>query len=168
MTVTGSIVMYRSERAAVLRGIDEKLYSGATGIGELFPDSYHAGITGAGSVPEDVYLSYARRLTDLARKNRFQWLYTYMEVDGKIVIASTSADLASGAQQPFLTPYGQPSANLRRAFQERTPYFDEYTDEYGRVRSAFVPFVTSNGKVFVAGSDVSIEFIGDLIRRDLL
>jgi sigma-B regulation protein RsbU (phosphoserine phosphatase) len=159
--------MYRNERLAVLRGIDEKLYSGATGIGELFPDAYHAGITGKAVMPEAEYLSYVNRLTDLARKNGFQWLYTYMEVDGRIVIASTSADLSDNTHKPFLTVYEQPSANLRRAFAERKMYFDEYTDEYGRVRSAFVPFVTSNGKVFVAGSDVSIAFIGDLLTRDL-
>ena len=78
--------MYRNERAAVLRGIDEKLYSGATGIGELFPDSYHAGITAKAVISDAEYLSYVNRLTDLARKNGFQWLYTYMEVDGRIVI----------------------------------------------------------------------------------
>ena len=159
--------MYRNERAAVLRGIDEKLYSGATGIGELFPDSYHAGITAKAVISDAEYLSYVNRLTDLARKNGFQWLYTYMEVDGRIVIASTSADLTDNSHKPFLTVYEQPSASLRRAFAERKAYFDEYTDEYGRVRSAFVPFVTSNGKVFVAGSDVSIAFIGDLLTHDL-
>ena len=68
---------------------------------------------------------------------------------------------------PFLAPYQQPSNGIRRAFAERKPVFDEYTDEFGHVRSVFVPFVTSNGKVFVAGSDISIDFISELLNDDL-
>jgi sigma-B regulation protein RsbU (phosphoserine phosphatase) len=165
LTAILSYTGYQNEREAVLRGIDEKLFSGATGLGELFPADYHAKITGPGTVPDDEYKSYVARLTDLARRNKFQWLYTYMEQNGQIVTTATSADLKDPSKVvAFLTPYQQPSDRIRRAFSERKPYFDEYTDEFGPVRSAFVPFVTPNGKVFVAGADVSIDFIDDMLN----
>lgn len=167
LTAVLSVMMYRNEREAILRGIDEKLYAGATAVAEMFPDAYHANIGGPDSVSAAEYQSYVTRLTDLARKNNFVYLYTYMEQDGKIVTTSTSANLKDGSVVPFLAPYAQPSAKLRQAFAERTPQFDEYTDEFCNCRSAFVPVVTSNGRVFVVGSDVSIEFIGEILSRNL-
>jgi sigma-B regulation protein RsbU (phosphoserine phosphatase) len=168
LTAILSAMMYRNERAAVLRGIDQKLLSGATGIGELFPESYHSKISGPGSVSDSEYHSYSKRLTDLANRNDFQWLYTYMQVDGQIVTTATSADRKNPSKVvPFLTVYQQPSSKIRQAFAERKPFFDDYTDEFGHVRSAFVPFVTSSGQVFVAGSDVSIDFIDEMLSSDL-
>jgi sigma-B regulation protein RsbU (phosphoserine phosphatase) len=166
LTAILSVTMYRNERAAVLRGIDEKLYSGATAAAELFPDAYHASITGPDSVSKEEYQSYVQRLTDLARKNKFVYLYTYMEVNGEVVTTATSANPANGEVVPFFTKYPPPDS-LRRAFAERQPFFQEYTDEFCNCRSAFVPIVTSSGKVFVAGSDVSIEFIGEMQNRNL-
>ena len=167
LTAILSVMMYRNERAAILRGIDEKLFAGATAIAEMFPDGYHAGIAGPDSVSAAEYQANVRRLTDLARKNNFVYLYTYMEQGGQIVTTSTSANLKDGSVVPFLAPYQQPSEKLRRAFAERQAFFDEYTDEFCNCRSAFVPIVTSNGRVFVAGSDVSIEFIGDILNQNL-
>jgi sigma-B regulation protein RsbU (phosphoserine phosphatase) len=165
LTAILSFMMYRNERAAVLRGIDEKLYSGATGTAELFPPEYHAGIIGPHSVSPEEYQRYTRRLTELASKNRFVYLYTYMEVDGQIVTTSTSANPQTGEVVPFFQRYPPPE-NLRRAFAERQPFFDEYTDEFCNCRSAFVPMTTPNGQVFVAGSDVSIEFIGEMLSSN--
>ena len=168
LTAVLSISMYRNERAAVLRETDEKLFLGATSIAELFPDDYHARITGPGTVTDADYQSYARRLTGLARKNKFQRLYTYMELNGGIVTTAMSAEPDDPSKVvPFLTVYRLPSDKIRRAFAERTPFFDEYTDEFGPTLSAFVPFVTSNGKVFVAGADVSSDFIGAVLRDAL-
>jgi phosphoserine phosphatase RsbU/P len=166
LTASLAFIMYRDERAAVLRGIDGMLFSAATSLAEIFPDSYHADITGPDSISDDLYQSYVRRLTDLARKNRLTYLYTYMEVNGTIVTTSTSANLTDGSVVPYFQPY-RPSENLRRAFAERRPFFEEYTDEFCDCRSAFVPIVTSNGKVFVAGSDVSIEFVGEMLGGTL-
>lgn len=166
LTAILAFIIYRDERAALLRGIDDRLFAAATGIAELFPDAYHAGITGPESVPEEEYDSYVRRLTDLARKNQLVYLYTYMEIDDTVVTTSTSANLTDGSVVPFFEPY-TPSDNLRRAFAERKPFFDEYTDEFCNCRSAFVPIVTSNGKVFVAGSDVSVDFIDEMFDATL-
>lgn len=167
LTAMLCIMMYRNERTAILNGIDEKLYAGATGVAEMFPDAYHANIAGPDSVPPAEYQSYVRRLTDLARKNEFVYLYTYMEQDGRIVTTSTSANLQDGSVVPFLAPHAQPSPSLRRAFAERQPVFDEYTDEFCNCRSAFVPVVASNGRVFVVGSDVSVEFISEVLNQNL-
>jgi sigma-B regulation protein RsbU (phosphoserine phosphatase) len=170
LTAILSLVMYRNERAAVLRGIDEKLYSGATGTAELFPPEYHAGISSSDSVSPEEYQRYSQRLTELASKNKFVYLYTYMEIDGQIVTTSTSANPQTGDVVPFFQRYPPPE-NLRRAFAERQPFFDEYTDEFCNCRSAFVPMLTPNGQLFVAGSDVSIEFIGEMLasnRRKLI
>jgi sigma-B regulation protein RsbU (phosphoserine phosphatase) len=165
LTAILSFVMYRNERAAVLRGIDEKLYSGATGTAELFPPEYHAGISGPDSVSPADYERYSQRLTELAAKNKFVYLYTYMEVDGQVVTTSTSANPQTGEVVPFFQRYPPPE-NLRRAFAERQPFFDEYTDEFCNCRSAFVPMITPNGQVFVAGADVSIEFIGEMLSSN--
>lgn len=162
-----AVTMYRHERAAFLRGIDEKLYSGATATAEIFQGGgYHAEITSRESVPPGQYASYTGRLTDLARKNNFVYLYTYMEVNGQIVTTSTSANLKTGEVVPFFQPYAAPDS-LRRALAERRPFFAEYSDEFCDCRSAFVPVEMPNGKVFVAGADVSIGFIREMLNSNL-
>lgn len=168
LTAVLSVSMYRNERAVVLRETDEKLFAAATSIAELFPDDYHARITGPDSVSDAEYQSYSKRLTGLARKNRLQRLYTYMELNGAIVTTAMSAEPDDASKVvPFLTVYRLPSDKMRRAFSERTPFFDDYTDEFGPTLSAFVPYVTSNGKVFVAGADVSSDFIAQILRDAL-
>jgi sigma-B regulation protein RsbU (phosphoserine phosphatase) len=168
LTAVLSVSMYRNERAVVLRETDEKLFTAATGIAELFPDDYHARITGPESISDAEYQAYSKRLTGLARRNKFQRLYTYMELNGAIVTTAMSAEPDDPTKVvPFFTVYRLPSEKIRRAFAERTPFFDEYTDEFGPTLSAFVPYVTSNGKVFVAGADVSSDFIAQALRDAL-
>ena len=168
LTAVLSTSMYRNERAAILRETDEKLLAGATGIIELFPEDYHARIAAGETIQPAEYLSYAKRLTTLARKNSFQRLSTYMERDGRIVTTAMSAEPNDPSTVlPFLTVYRLPSAGIRKAFAERTTVFDAYTDEFGPTLSAFVPTVTPNGQVFVADADVSSDFIDSLLRAAL-
>ena len=168
LTAVLSTSMYRNERAAILRETNERLLASATGIVALFPEDYHTRIAAGDAIPPADYLLYAKRLTTLARINNFQRLATYMERDGAIVTTATSAPSTDPSSvPPFLTVDATPSAGLRRAFTVRTAVFDAYTDAFGPTLSAFVPTVMPDGQVFVAGADVSSDFIDNLLRSAL-
>lgn len=170
LTALFTTLAYSNERKTILTGIDEKLMAAVTAMIPIFPDRYHACIENANSISDEEYARFVQVLTGIADQNDLLYLYTYMQIDGQVVTTATSAtpeELAQDAVVPFFEPY-TPSEKMQRAFAERRIYYDEIRDEFGHNRSIFVPVITSNDKVFLAGADVTIAFIHDRLRVMLL
>ncbi|WP_051330358.1 PP2C family protein-serine/threonine phosphatase [Niveispirillum irakense] len=161
---------YHRERNAVLAGIDARLLAAARAV-ELYTGvDYHDRIDGAGSVPLAQYQAMMQRLNTYARQTGFTYVYTYMQFDGNIRTTATNAteeELADGTYDRFFHHYDTASPVLFRAFQTGQIQFEDLVDSYGTFRTVFVPVTTPSGKVFVAGADLSIDFVEQQMRAAL-
>lgn len=153
---------YNRERDAAMAGIDARLMAAARAV-ELYTGSdYHDAIDGPDSVPEATYWRIMRRLNAYARETGFTYVYTYMQFGDAIHTTATNAteeELADGSYDRFFHHYDTASPTLYRAFSTKRIQFEDLTDSYGTFRSVFIPVTTPSGKVFVAGADLSVDFV---------
>lgn len=154
---------YHRERAATLAGIDARLLAAARAVELYTGQEYHDRIDGPDSVSEADYERIMRRLNAYARETGFAYVYTYMQFGESIHTTATNAtdeEVASGTYDRFFHLYDTASPVLFQAFRTKQIQFDDnLTDSYGTFRSVFVPVTTPSGKVFVAGADLSVDFV---------
>jgi|HubBroStandDraft_1064217.scaffolds.fasta_scaffold41786_2 sigma-B regulation protein RsbU (phosphoserine phosphatase) len=162
---------YRSDRANLLDGIDQKLLSCASAVTLELPDGYHDRIHDAKSIPADEYWHDLQRLSAYADRLNVTYVYTYMMFDGVIRTTASNAtpkELASGSYTRFFDVYNTPSKGMLDAFATRQIQHDEYTDAFGHLRSVFIPMKTPGGRTYVAGADIAIGFIHQRLRSTLI
>ncbi len=166
---------YNLEKASTMRGIDRVLMAGAYALAHLFPGEFHASLTSPLALTEEAHQLNCRKLGILARQIGVKYLYSFLEYDGRVVFATSSAAPGSGTKiiddpyyDPFFSIYGSASVDLKEIFRTRKPVFETVADRAGLFRSVLMPFEMPNGKVFVAGADIEIDFIEAQMRRVLI
>lgn len=160
---------YRAELSAGLRGYDAKLRAVALALPEMLGEGYHARVR-SGEVSPAEYDATVLRLSEFADRARVQYIYSYIEQDGQLLSASTSATPAERADRSWAglrQPYMEPPEAIRRALRDDVEAFASYTDEFGSFRSVFMPRGNGEGR-YVVGVDVALAEIHAAARRTLL
>lgn len=77
-------------------------------------------------------------------------------------------DRARGLEVKFWERYDQPAAELIQAFQtNRLAFSPVYTDKWGTFHSVFVPMVSPQGRTYIVGADIAVEYIQTLLLNVL-
>jgi len=157
-----TVYHYSDTKRLVINGIDNSLKEGAYATNLILTESYHDKVKDKNSLSEEEYLKILNVLSDFATKSNL--LYTYAMVsDGKNIYFTasnaTEAEYKNNTFSKLFDVYKEPSDGLKKAFKTREIVFDEYTDEFGTVRSIFIPMKTKKGVEYVVGADVSIAFL---------
>ncbi|HEX2960679.1 MAG TPA: methyl-accepting chemotaxis protein [Ignavibacteriales bacterium] len=154
---------YSHEKEILSKSIDEKLIAAAYGVYYAFGDAYHDSLTGPNSVSEAQNLENTRKLNIITNKLGLSYVYTMVQTpDDSVHFTSSSAteeQLAKGEYSPFFETYAEASDLLRSVFRDKKMNFEDYTDKWGSVRSALIPFTTPSGKTYVIGADYSLKDI---------
>ncbi len=154
-----------------LEGIDGKLRSTAYALPLILPKGFHDSITGRLSIDSASYVEFFKTNTRYALNAGIKYLYTFLKVDGNFYECASSGradELENGPDNQFYTKYAQPPANLLLAWDTRTVRFEEYTDEFGRFRSIFVPMRTAMGKEYIVGADISLDSLQETIKKNII
>ncbi|MDZ4373781.1 MAG: SpoIIE family protein phosphatase [Phenylobacterium sp.] len=157
-----STVLYRIDRREIMAGIDGRLTTAVRAVNEMVPDLYHARIIGPDSIPADEYRLLQYRLSRFARHTDLVYVYTYMRFGDDIRTVSTSAtpeEIEQRREVPFFALYERPPEALRQSFQDGRMRFDEYTDEFGRFRSLYLPVRGVDERWYVVGADVDLGMV---------
>jgi serine phosphatase RsbU (regulator of sigma subunit) len=160
---------YRAELDAAIGGFDAKLRAVALALPEMLGPDYHPRVR-EGTVTAEEYDRVTARLTNFADQARVYYLYSYIEKDGHLLSASTSATAEERADHsftPLLDPYKEPPPAILESLKLGGERFASYTDEFGSFRSVFIPFGEGAGR-YVVGVDVSLEEVRAAARRTLL
>lgn len=166
------LIAYLGYRALIvvgLRGNDAKLAAVAVALPEILPDHYHQRLSD-GTLTQAEFEAASTRLDAYAHQAGVQYIYSYIEKDGKLLSASTSAtaeDRAEGFLPTMLDPYKSPPPEIWDAERRGVTTFASYTDEFGSFRSAFVP-MTDGATRYVVGVDVKLGQIAAAARVALL
>lgn len=167
-TAVVTVNSYLEEKKVYLRGIDDVLRAAAYATPLILPGGFHDRIAGPTSVSPEEHQASVNLLTDHARRIGVKWVYTITEYEGQFREASSSGtdeDRAKGSTTPFFIPWEHPPAGLKEAWESGEIRYAEYTDEWGRFRSIFIPMRTEKGTRFISGADIEVSFIqGRLVQ----
>jgi phosphoserine phosphatase RsbU/P len=149
--------------------IDHLLTAVVYGAQNIVGDDYHDVITDSTSISNELYLEVIEKLSVLAQKSNVKEIYSYIDFNGELRFTASSIlnyGTDSNIVSPFFDKYADDPVLAEKIYykplKNNSIFYLSYEDVYGEVRSAFVPFVTSNGKKYVIGADLSAEYIDEL------
>ncbi|WP_255989466.1 putative bifunctional diguanylate cyclase/phosphodiesterase [Chitinolyticbacter albus] len=158
-TCAYSYYIYALKSDAVRQEVDKRLAAAVAAAPMMLPRDYLDRAREPGDINP---LEYRRWVADFDRYSRtvgLRYLYMFMPVGERIVYLMDSAspdEVHRGYYGKFFSEYRGPNVALRQILAEGKPRYVEYVDRYGHFRSLFVPAVTSDGRPYLIGADVTM------------
>ena len=150
---------YQQTYQTKLAQIDLQLTNAVKAVPYLLGENYHNNISGPQHIPRAEYLELAKKLSLYAKDLRLQYVYSMIQVDGKVHFTSSSYtedDLLRGQLSYFYDYYPEATEANKAAFASIAPVFEESVDQFGHFRSVLVPYQSGDGTVYLAGADIAI------------
>lgn len=159
--------------------IDKLLQAITYGAQHLVGDDYHDAIEDSTSVSKEEYTKLVHTLNEFAQNADVKEVYSYINYNGELRFTSGGLNYQyapSDQTDPFFERYEGDvkivDSIYFKPLRDNQPFYYSYKDVYGAVRSAFIPFKTSNGKSYVVAVDYSAQYIdqltGNIIKTYLL
>jgi sigma-B regulation protein RsbU (phosphoserine phosphatase) len=173
-TVSFSITLYLKTRDAFLEGVNKRLQSAAHALPLMTPGDYHDRATGPDAIDPDEYGRIHGVLSRYAEHAELAYIYSYMEVDGKFHVATTSntpEEIAAGDVTGYFYQLKDEDIppSVRDAWKLEQPrYVFDYVDEWGNFSSIYVPMRTAEGARFLVGADINMETINQQSTNTLV
>ncbi|MGE4267776.1 MAG: methyl-accepting chemotaxis protein [Deferribacterales bacterium] len=145
------------KKAAVYQKIDATLVSAAYSLSPYLK-GYHER-TAQKQPTDEEYKQLILTLGKPAHEIGVEYLYSVIEKDGRFFFTSDSGtpeEYAKGDYSHYMSGYEDPSPMLSEAVKTGKIQFDEYTDEWGTFRSAFLPLGNIGGYATVICVDYSL------------
>ncbi len=150
---------YQQTYQTKLAQIDQQLINAVKAVPYLLGENYHNNISGPQHISRAEYLELAKKLSLYAKDVKLQYVYSMIQVDGKVHFTSSSYtedDLLRGQLSYFYDYYPEATEANKAAFASLAPVFEESVDQFGHFRSVLVPYQSSDGTVYLAGADIAI------------
>jgi sigma-B regulation protein RsbU (phosphoserine phosphatase) len=169
LSIAFTAVDYRDLREQIIDGIDKHLGAIAYGASHILPASFYANIQDASSVKPEDYQRHVESFTRYAQETGATYVYSFMKFGHDIVFINNNADERDNPPYaPFFSVHKTASPTLRQVFSDRRPWVGEDRSEtFGTFRSVYLPFTTDNGKVYVVGADIALDFVDERLRTAL-
>lgn len=158
---------YHVQKKSIMQNIEDRLYAGAAAMPFILAED----LQDRTSLTEAEHLRNVLTLSRYAKQLKLTYLYTMVQNDGKIFFTSSSAtdeELKEGSYDAFMTAYEDASPELKQAFADMKPYYEDTIDKYGHFRSILLPMRSANGRIYIAGADMDISHIKALLTRSLI
>ncbi len=161
---------YYEQRNALIAGLDDRLLTAAHMARATLPDDFHDAITDSESVSREEYRQIVSRYNRLCKDLEMEYLWSLMEVDGRIVFTTgtaTSKNVEQGDFAAFFETHSNPEA-YEEVFRTMVPQYQEIDDKWGDLRVVLVPFVDAHGRKYLFGASVSMEAAQHTTQQVLL
>ncbi len=166
LNLAGSIASttsdYQELKASILQGIDQQLSAIAYGASHILPASFYANIENAASVTPEQHQRNSEVFARYAHQTGAKYIYSLMPFGNDIVFTANTTP-----NEPFFDVYKSASAALRKVFADGQPWIGDDQDAHGAYRSIYLPFRTDNGKVYVVGADITLNFVNRELHNAL-
>lgn len=154
---------YQNERIALYASIDKELTHGAKALPRILKDNFHDNLINKESVQDEEDMQNIKRLSNYVQTTTLTYIYSFI-LDGETVRFASSSATEKELQtntglSHYFDAYDGVTETLKKSFHDNSIQFEEAEDEWGTFRSVYIPMQTSNGKVFVVGADMRIDFI---------
>ncbi len=161
--------LYLRQQAALLSGVDTRLFAAANFAKAALPTDYHDRITDASSVPPEEFARIVDRHNQLCMRLELQYLWSNMMIDDRIVFTtatSPSKHLFKGDHARFFDVHRDPGA-FTTAFSNMQVDYSSFHNEWGHGRMVLVPFRDRQGRKFCFGASVSTADVQQVLRETL-
>ncbi|UXY14199.1 EAL domain-containing protein [Chitiniphilus purpureus] len=169
-TCAYSYYAYTLKSSAIRQEIDQRLHSAAAAAPLMLPRDFLSRARTADDIPPAEYRRWLADFDRYCQAVGLRYLYVFAPVGDKLVYLMDSAspgEVAQGRYGHYFAEYNGPVAVLRDILATGQPRFIEYTDQYGHFRSLFVPGVTADGRPYLIGVDVSLDYIAAQLNQAL-
>ncbi|MES2663058.1 MAG: methyl-accepting chemotaxis protein [Pseudomonadota bacterium] len=169
-TIAFGLYSYQQQRSDLIDSIDARLITAAYGL-KLHSDNYHDQFKSNLSIDATTYLTLLKRQSNFSKSSKINYAYTMMLKDGDIVFTSDSPldeEYLDESYTHFLDKYEDASDGLKKAINENTIQYDEYSDSWGSFRSIFLPTQSLNGTPYIIGIDIELSSIYSALNLTIL
>jgi PAS domain S-box-containing protein len=149
---------YLNEKAAVIKGIDNKLFAAANMAREILPADYHDKITGSESVSPEDYLKTVEHWNRICTQLNLEYIWSLAIIDGEIVFTtgtSTSKNAANGDHALFFEKHSNPELYVK-VFATMQPQYKKNVDKWGSIRAVLVPFSDKHKRKYLFGASMKM------------
>jgi sigma-B regulation protein RsbU (phosphoserine phosphatase) len=169
-TVIFSVNHYLVERGHIMADLQDKLSDYTHAIDKMLPDGFIDRAVSPTAVSPEEYRRVVEKLTDYCNDAGLRYLYTYARTpEGFFCTASngTPEEMAAGSFTPYWDHYTSAPPEITRAWDTNQPVYADVTDTWGRSYSLFAPMTTAAGTRYIAGADLAITYVNDLLTQSL-
>jgi signal transduction histidine kinase len=154
ITLVISLIFLDSHRR-FNRQLDRQLLLGAQAVPGVLPPNFHDRAILPGAISREEFLAQAQRLSDLATANEFHRLFTVIRHNGQLFLTAYNFDPKSSniPSDQYFQPYPDAPPELIRVFDQQSPVYAHYSDQWGAARAVFIPARSPKGNVYVVGAN---------------
>jgi diguanylate cyclase (GGDEF)-like protein len=161
--------VYHELKKLVYNKVDQQLLSAAKGINLVLENDFHERAKDPGSISALEDANNIIKLSEFAKISGVEYVYTMIQKGDKVFFTSSSATQEEIATGNLLTRYYDEyddfDPDIKRVFLEQKVLYSENTDIWGTHRAVGVPYVTSDGRKYVAGADIEIDLFQAMIQE---
>ncbi len=168
--VTFSVTQYKTNKKALLGGIDEKLLTAASFAQALLPENYHNNIVSEHSVSIDDFDKIVDTNNKLCLKLDLQYIWSIMLIDNQIVFTtatSPSKSVENGDHAKFFEVHRDPHA-FGEAFSTMKAHFSSFPNEWGHGRMVLIPKYDVKGRPYGFGASMSLSNVDSIIKKTIM
>ncbi len=161
---------WHSEKQRIMEGLRQRLDASARALPDMLPESYLDRATGPDTVTKAEYNAIMERLSAYCGQTGLNYLYTYARQGDGFYCTSSNAtpqELVQGTFATYWSDYKSAPPAFFQSWDTGVPVCKEVTDEWGRFFSFIIPLTTRAGTRFIAGADLPIDFVDDVLARSL-
>ncbi len=166
-----TIYFYSKVKEESIRGIDNILITSAKAANRILGESFHERAKEEFSINSEEDYQNILKLTNIAKDNNLNYVYTFIEYKGKVYFTSSSStdeELKNKSYDTYFNEYTDASPKLFEAFRTGKVIFDDSPDKYGHFRSVFIPLKTRDGRTYISGADINITEVENKIKQSLI
>lgn len=159
--------IYTKKKAALLNGIDEKLYTSAVMLRSVVGENFHDELSQETFTKEHYNRVIVVRNNNLCRTLDLQYLWSNMVVENNIVFTTSTSpghDVTKRDHAGFFTVHTDPHA-FDEVFKTMKPTYSSFHNEWGHGRMVLVPYTDKNGRPYVFGSSISTNEVYVILHR---
>ncbi len=159
-------------REHIYADIDKRLLTVAESIQLILPEDYHLRAKTAAAISSEEYQAVESKLTALARTSGAKYVWTDVLVGDTVHL--TTCNKTSGPDNPeaeiyyFMAYQDGVSDAQMLAFSGDEPVFTTFQDIWGQFRAVFVPVKNSDGSVYLACAEFTVDYVEAIISRSNL
>jgi len=162
---------YSRTQQQIIENIDTRLRIGAMTVNTIIPRDYHDRAIDSLSIPTVEYDSIMNELSDFTDSAGYLYAYSCIQIGKDIYLTTNNAsqeERRNKSQVPYFTKWEETNPALYKAFETENMTFVEASDEWGHVRSAYLPRRSPNGRLYICGIDYDVAYVSSLVRQEMI
>ncbi len=166
---TYSYLGYVEHRDMGIKEIDEKLYAAAIMARATLPEDYHDRIVDSTSVSRNEFDKIVDRFNKLCVTLDMEYLWSLMEVNGKIVFTTSTSpdkDVSNQKHARYFEAHSNPEL-YHKVFSTQEPQYQINIDKWGKIKVVLVPFLDSHGRPYMFGASMKLTEVDAMLDRHI-